>query len=382
VIYLDHNATAPLLDEVREAMLPWLTGVAGNASSLHAAGRRAKVAIEDARGDVAALVGADPRGIHFCSGGTEADAWALRALAQLAAPDRRVILHSAVEHPAVRASVRAAVGRGAVARAIPVDARGCLCDFAVDDDVGVVAVMAANNEIGNLYDVAAVAAKARKAGAFVHSDAVQAAGKVAVDVEDWDVDTAAFSAHKLGGPQGIGALYVRPGLALPALIPGGGQEAGLRSGTENVAGIVGFGAAARLARKRLAATADRLSGLRDAMAEHILRGLPGSVELGDIAGRLPNTLSMAIPDVAGEALLFRLDAVGIAVSTGSACSSGSGEPSPVLVAMGLPAWQIKGALRLTLGPSTTSDAALRAAREVVAAGRALQQLSEGLHVHA
>lgn len=384
--YLDHNATAPLLGEVLEAMLPWLRGVSGNASSLHSVGRRARAAIEAARVDVGALIGGDPAGVHFCSGGTEADVWALRSAFVGRAEGssrstRRTLALSAVEHPAVRVTAGALRDLGVRTVDIPVDSRGRLGELEpilAAGDVRLVAVMAANNETGNLYNVASIARRAHKHGALVHSDLVQAAGKIAVDVANWQVDTAALSAHKIGGPQGVGALWVRPDHDVVALITGGGQERSLRSGTENVAGIVGFGVAARIAAANHAQEARRTAGLRDELQQRLLTELPGCVVLGDVGNRLPNTLSMAFSELAGEALVMRLDALGISVSTGSACSSGSGEPSHVLVAMGLPAWQIKGVVRFSLGATTTADDVNRAAQATIGSVRALRALSAPL----
>jgi cysteine desulfurase len=374
MIYLDHNATAPLLPEVLEAMLPWLRGVSGNASSLHAVGRRAKEAVEAARVDVGALVGGDPAGVHFCSGGTEADVWALRNAFPEPAVGGSMII-SAVEHPAVRNTAAALAAEGVLVREIDVDSNGRLRPFEMGLGTGLVAVMAANNETGNLHPVAEIAKEAAKLGAWMHSDLVQAAGKVPVNVDGWGLTTAALSAHKLGGPQGVGALWVRPGTRLAPMITGGGQEGGARSGTENVAGIVGFGAAARRALLVLDEQRIRLGRLRDEMSRRITAAVPGTQQLGDPQARLPNTLSLAFRGLAGEALVMRLDAVDVAASTGSACSSGSGKPSHVLLAMGLPAWQIKGAVRLSLGATTTKADAETATQAVISAAIALQAIS-------
>jgi len=378
VIYLDHNASAPLLPEVFAAMRPFLEGLAANASSLHGPGRRARAAIDCAREKVAALIGADATGVHFCSGGTEADAWALRSAFRGATTDPGTLAIGATEHPAIRNTAAALTRDGVVVRELPVDGSGRLAPFTLASDTALVAVMAANNELGNLYDIAAVADQAHAVGARMHSDLVQAAGKIAVSVAAWGLDSAALSAHKIGGPQGVGALWIAPGQTLDPLVTGGGQERGLRSGTENVAGIVGFGAAAELAMRRLSTESARQAALRDELAARLLQGIAGAVVLGDAERRLPNTLSIAVPGVAGEAMVMRLDAVGVAISTGSACSSGSGKPSPVLVAMGLAAWQIKGALRFSLGPTTTAAQIAAAADHTIAAAKALQRLSQGL----
>lgn len=377
MIYLDHNASAPLLPEVLAAMLPWLRTPAGNASSLHAVGQRAREAVERARAQVARLVGGEAAELQFCSGGTEADVQALRS--GLCDPDGRprgVLVVSAVEHPAVLRTAEALAAEGAEVLTLPVDAHGLPLDAKLPAGTRLVAVMAANNETGALLDVSHWSRKAREIGAKVHCDAVQAAGKVPLSAAQLGASTVALSAHKIGGPQGIGALWSAPGEAPRPLVTGGGQEHGRRSGTENVAGIVGFGVAAELALARLATESARVQGLRDELAAAVCAALPGAVQLGG-ERRLPNTLSLAIPGVAGEAMVMRLSAAGVMASTGSACSSGSGKPSHVLVAMGLPRWQIKGALRLSLGPSTTAEQTRHAGAEVIAAARALQAISDG-----
>ncbi len=375
MIYLDHNATSPMLPAVFEAMRPWMQGMSGNASSLHSAGRKARAAIEAARHDIGELIGGDPEGVHFCSGGTEADVWALRATFEGDLQDRPTLVISAVEHPAIRNTANALSERGVSVRVIDVDALGCLRPCPLDKDVRLVAVMAANNETGNLYDIGAWSQRARAVGAMVHSDLVQAAGKVEVNVHDWGVTTAALSAHKIGGPQGIGALWIKPGRKLTSLMTGGGQERGKRSGTENVAGIVGFATAAKIAKQRLQQEAKRLAGLRDKMAHDVMDAVPGSMQLGDVSNRLPNTLALAFSKLAGEAVVMRLDAMGIAISTGSACSSGSKDPSKVLLAMGLSKWQVKGAIRLSLGPTTTAEQVAEATAAVIETVRSLQALS-------
>ncbi len=377
LIYLDHNATTPLHPAVLEAMLAALRQERGNPSSLHAAGRQARAAIDEARREVALLVGvSDPAAICFTSGGSEADNHALRGvMAAVEAGQMGRLAISAVEHPAVRETAADLARRGVPVDELPVDHRGRLRRLNLAQGTRLVSVMAANNETGNLYDMKAVSAAAHAIGALVHTDAVQAAGKVPVDLQSWDVDLASLSAHKLGGPQGIGALYVRPELRLDALITGGGQEGGRRSGTENTAAIVGFGVAARLARGELTERASRSRRQRDGFEAHVLAQVPQVQIQGDRHNRLPNTSSMSILGITGEAMVMRLDAMGLAAATGSACSSGSGKPSPVLVAMGLADRDIQGALRVSVGWNTTDAEVERAATAVVAAAKALFALA-------
>ncbi len=324
-IYLDYNATAPLKPAVVEAMAVALAET-GNASSVHRFGRLARRAIESARGQVAALVGASPHQVVFTAGGTEANNLALaqRSLAR--------VLASAVEHESVsRAADNALV--------VPVDGQG-LVDLgalerllARESAPAFVAVMLANNETGVIQPVAEVAHIAHAHGALVHCDAVQAAGKIAIDMAALGVDTLALSAHKLGGPQGVGALVVADRAALQPMLLGGGQERGRRAGTENTAGIVGFGVAAELAIRDIEAISG-LAGLRDQMEARLRRAVPEATVFGAAAPRLPNTSCIAMPGVAAETQVMALDLAGIAVSAGSACSSGKVKASHVLAAMG------------------------------------------------
>lgn len=339
-------------------MAPFWRGVPGNASSLHAGGRRAKEAIDEARTHVAALLGVrEPSRIFFTSGGTESDVWALRGVfeSDLADAERDHLLVSAVEHPAVLETARRLARRGVRLTLAPVDRLGRLGDLAVDTRTRLVSIMAANNETGNLHDLPSIAVTTRNHGAIFHVDAVQACGKVPLELDAWGVDLASVSGHKLGGPQGVGALYLREGVSLAPLLTGGGQEGGQRSGTHNTAGIVGLGEAARLARAELSEVSARMAALRDAFEEGVRSRVPWVRRLGDRERRLPNTASLSFPGIKGEALLMAMDAEEICVSTGSACSSGSGKPSHVLVAMGLSQSQLDGALRVSLGTGTTRD---------------------------
>ncbi len=350
-VYLDWNATAPLLPEARDAMMAAFDA-GGNPSSVHREGRAARALVENARADVARLVDADPRDVIFTSGGTEAAALALRPAITDPPRDRLVI--SAIEHPAV------AVGHGfAEAVSLPVGTDGIVDVAALPGALAgaarpLVSVMLANNETGILQPVAAIAAEARAAGAVTHTDAVQAVGKIPVSLAALGVDLLSFSAHKIGGPQGIGALVLRRGFALASTVQrAGGQEQGRRGGTEGVAAICGFAAAARVARERLAHDISHVARLRDRL-EAGLRALDNAVQvIGDTVPRLPNTSFLRIGRKA-ETAVIALDLAGFAVSSGSACSSGKVGVSAVLKAMGAAAPE-EGALRVSLGPATRDE---------------------------
>ena len=378
-IYLDHNATTPLDPRVLEAMLPLLRDGVGNASSIHWFGQRARAALDDARGEVAALIGASPAEIVFTGSGTEADNTALRGVAGLAREPRRKIVCTAVEHHAVLNTARALAEEGFAVEMARVggDGRVDLADLEarVDESTALVAVMLANNETGVLQPVAEVARLARAKGALVHCDAVQAAGKVAVDVRALDVDLLALSAHKIYGPQGVGVLYARRGARLRPLLRGGAQERNRRAGTENVAGIAGLGEAARLARAELGGQAERLAARRDRLEQRLL-ALPGAVRNGE-GPRVPNTTNVSFAGVDAESLLMALDLMGLAVSTGAACAAGAVEPSHVLRAMGLPMARVQASLRFSLGRSTT-DAEVDRAAEAVALAVAKQRETRAL----
>ena len=377
-IYLDHNATTPLDPRVLDAMLPVLREGYGNPSSLHWFGQQARALLDDARAQVARLIGATPSEIVFTGSGTEADNMAVRGvlgvIKQGQAPGssrepRRKIVYSAIEHHAVMNTARALAEEGwpvEVARA-GADGRVDLDDLRarVGDTTALVAVMAANNETGVLQPVAEVARIAREAGALFHCDAVQAAGKVPVDVRTMDADTLALSAHKFYGPKGVGVLYVKRGTRLTPWVRGGSQERNRRSGTENVAGIVGLGRAAALAADDLAAEGPRLSALRDRLEERLLE-IQGARRNGD-GPRVPNTANISFEGIEAESLLMALDLAGIAVSTGAACAAGAVEPSHVLRGMGLPVERVQGSIRLSLGRSTTAEAIDRAADAITTA---------------
>ncbi|MCL4818520.1 MAG: cysteine desulfurase [Vicinamibacteria bacterium] len=354
-IYFDHNATTPLDPLVRAALVAALDEPAGNASSLHRFGQRARAAIDDARGDVAALVGGAPAEIVFTSGGTESDNFALRGALRAAEPSRRRLLFTAIEHHAVLNAAKALGREGFEVESVRVRPDGT-CDLEdlgrkLDGRVALVTVMLVNNETGVIQPVAEAARLAKAQGALVHCDAVQAAGRVAIDAGALGVDTLALSAHKLHGPQGTGALWIRRGTRLVAWLAGGGQERNRRAGTENVAGIVGFGCAARLARERMGEDVPRIAALRDRL-EAALLALPGARRNGD-GPRVANTTNVSFDGTYAEGLLMALDLDGVAVSTGAACAAGAVEPSHVLRAMGLPPARVESSLRFSLGRGNT-----------------------------
>ena len=369
-IYLDYAATSPLWPEARAAMAPYLDDRFANASSLYAAAREARKAVEEAREIVAAAVGAGPDEVVFTSGGTEADNIALQGVAVRARNEGRDgLVVSAIEHHAVLDTARWLGKHGFRVTEVPVDADGVLdvdaLAGAVDRKTAVVSVMYANNEVGTIQPVGRCAEIARAAGARFHTDGVQALPWLALDSAD--ADLMALAAHKVGGPKGVGALVVRRGVGVEPLVHGGGQERGLRSGTYNVAGIVGFGAAVQstiAAREQLV---PRVRALRDRLQDALLRRFPGVTVNGKRAERLPNNLNVCIAGIESEPLLLLLDAAGIAASSGSACQSGAAEASHVLTAMGVPKERALGALRLTLGRDTTK-ADVETAVDEIAAG--------------
>jgi cysteine desulfurase len=358
-IYLDHNATTPPAPAVVEAMGRALRDEFGNASSIHSFGQRAKAAIDDARTDVARLIGAEPADVVFTAGGTESDNIALRGAMDAAHPSRTRLVVSAVEHEAVLNTAKAIGRRGRPVTILPVDANGLVAspalEAALGPDVALLSIITANNETGVIQPVATLSAMARHGGALCHTDAVQAVGKIAVDVAALGVDLLSLAAHKFGGPKGVGALWIRRGTPLAAVVTGGRQERNRRAGTENVPAIVGMGVAAKLALSGLTAEAARVGALRDLLEAGILERVPGTRVNAGGAARVPNTTNLAFDRVEAESLLIALDLEGIAVSTGSACSSGTLEPSHVLRAMGLPHGRVQSSIRLSLGSTTTPD---------------------------
>ncbi len=367
IVYLDHNATTPVAPEVLEAMLPYLRTAYGNPSSDHALGRRARHAVDEARAAVAALIGATPEEVVFTSGGTESNNLAIRGVAAKAPARRRRIVTSTVEHPATAAPLALLEGSVWTLTRVPVVAPGSLdLDAALatlGDDVALVTVMLAQNETGALMPVAALAAAAQVHGTVVHTDAAQAIGKIPVSVEDLGVDLLSIAAHKCYGPKGVGALYVRRGTPLSPLVVGAGQEGGLRPGTENVAGIVGLGAAALLAMGHLASDAARIAQLRDELWRALLARVDRIRRHTPDDACLPNTLLVSFPGVLGADVLARVPQ--IAASTGSACHAGEHIPNATLLAMGVAPDVALGAVRLSLGRGTTR-ADVEAAAELFA----------------
>jgi len=360
-IYFDHSATTPLDPRVLEAMGPFLSGAYGNPSSLHQEGRAARAAVDKARAQVAALIGATPDEIIFTASGTEADNLALIGVVRASGKPGHVVT-STIEHAAILETCKFLASGGTKITHLPVDAEGIVRPDgllrALKSTVTVVSVMAANNVVGTIQPIEELAQLTKLHGVLFHTDAVQAGGKIPLDVNRLQVDLLSLSAHKLHGPKGVGALYVRKGVELSPTVFGGGQERGLRSATENVAGIVGFGAAAEIARKELAEEAARLAGLREYIAAEILRNFPNAYLLGHPTERLPGHLSFGFRGqerAVGE-LLEALDQAGAAASAGSACSaSHSGEPSRVLLATGYDVESARGLVRVSLGRFNTQQ---------------------------
>jgi cysteine desulfurase len=359
-VYFDYNATTPLAPAVTDAVVQSTRDVFGNASSIHHFGQQAKAAMDDARSAVATLLNADPSEIVFTSGGTEADNFAIRGAAEaLEVGGRKHLIASAIEHEAVLNTLKALARRGWRTTLLPVDASGIVSPDrlreAIGADTALVSVMHANNEIGTIQPIRALAAIAHEHGALLHTDAVQSVGKIPVDVRALGVDLLSLSAHKLNGPKGAGALWIKRGTRMQPVTTGGKHERNRRAGTENVPAIVGLGVAARLAAGKLSSEADRVGALRDRLEAGILRVVSGTAVNGAPDARVPNTTNISFERVEAESLLIALDLEGIAVSTGSACSSGTLEPSHVLRAMGLPAHRTQNSLRFSLGMFSTEE---------------------------
>jgi cysteine desulfurase len=359
-VYLDYNSTTPLHPEALEAMLPYLKESYGNPSSAHWLGRKARARVEEARESVAALLGAAPQEIIFCSGGTESDNLAIKGAAWNHPPDGGWgVVTSAIEHSAVLKTVYHLSRNGYRSHVAMADGLGMVDveDVAdgMDDKTALVSVMHSNNETGVIQPINEIAEIARSRGILCHTDAVQSAGKVRLDVRELGVDLLSISAHKLYGPKGVGALYVRRGVALHPLITGGGHERGARAGTENVSGIIGFGKACEIAAQKMDEDTKRITALRDDLQKLILERIPSAIINGHPEKRLPNTLNVCLLPGEAEALMIRCDLAGVAVSAGSACASGSIEPSHVLMAMGIPVKEALGSIRLSLGRETTRE---------------------------
>ena len=358
-VYADHNATTPVVPEVAEQMVPFLTETFGNASSIHSFGQKARAGTEKARKQVADLIGANPREIVFTSGGTEADNHAIRGVIGADDKKRKHIVSTAIEHNAVLNTCEALASDGVRTAFVEPNSAGVVdpedIRAAITPDTVLITVMHTNNELGTVQPVAGIAAIAREHKIPFHTDAVQSAGKIPVNVTELGVDLLSLSAHKLYGPKGVGALWIRSGLPLQPLIFGGRHQHSRRAGTENVAGVVGFGAAAELARNHLEEEGERLGEMRDRLEAGIIERVPQAVVNGAGSPRAPNTTNIYFDYVEGEALVIALDLKGIACSTGAACSSGAVEPSHVLTAIGLPDERARASLRFSLGRLTQAE---------------------------
>ena len=372
-IYLDYNATTPVDPLAAQALEPWLRERFGNPSSAHLYGKEAKAAVETARAEVAALIGGRPGDMIFCGSATEANNLAIFGVARALRGERRHLVTSAVEHPSVMQPMRSLEAEGWQLTVLPVDGTGRVrmeaAAHAIRRDTALISVMLANNETGTMQPVSEIAALAHACGAFMHVDAAQGAGKIPIDVHDLGADLLTLAGHKFYAPKGVGALYVREGTPILPIMAGAGHERGLRPGTENVPYIVALGTAARLAQEGLAVEAARLRSLRDALQERLVIAIPGLLLNGHPAERLPNTLNLSFPGVAGWQLLAA--APEIAASTGSACHGGGHTVSDILAAMSMPREQALGALRLSLGRFTSEAEIDGAASVLIAAWRRL-----------
>ncbi len=355
-VYFDHAATTPVHPRVLEAMLPFFSEGYGNPSELHRLGRVARAAVDEARARVAAALGAGEKEIVFTSGGTEADNLALLGYLRGSPPGHLIV--SAVEHPAVMEPARALERAGWAVDRVPVDAWGVVdrdaYEQAFRSETRLVSIMLANNVVGTIQPVAELARIAHARGAVFHTDAVQAVGALPVDVCDLGVDLLSLSGHKLYGPKGVGALYVKRGTRLTPIVHGGGQERRLRSGTENVPGVVGLGEAMTLATEAMPEARPRVEALRDEIVRRLHESVPDVTLLGHPTRRLPGNVAITVRYVEGESMLLHLDAQGFMVSSGSACATGSEEPSPVVLALGVPVKEAHGSLRLSLGRGNTT----------------------------
>jgi cysteine desulfurase len=363
-IYFDHNATTPVSTEVADAMVTVLREGFGNPSSVHYFGQHAKTVVDGARASIARLIGAEASEVVFTSGGTEADNFALRGVADATqASGRRHLIVSAIEHEAVLNTAKTLLQHGWTVTRLDVDRQGYVdpaaLEAALQPDTALVSIMHANNEIGTIQPVAALAALAHARGALFHTDAVQTVAKIPVDVRELGVDLLSMAAHKFHGPKGIGALWIKRGTRLSSTQTGGRQERNRRAGTENTPAIAGFGVAATIAAQRLTAQAAAIRGLRDILESRILQTVPRTSVNGGPEPRVPNTTNISFDGVEAESLLIALDLEGVAVSTGSACSSGTLEPSHVLRAMGLSPHRVQSSLRFSLGAENTEDEVAR-----------------------
>ncbi len=381
-IYFDHSATTGVLPEVHDAMVPYFLEKYGNPSSIHSFGREAKIALEEARKKVADVLNADPSEIVFTSGGTESDNLAVEGVAMYKGKMKGHIITTKIEHHAILEPCDWLKRFGFEVTLIPVDSEGLVdvgeIERAIRNDTVLISVMMANNEIGTIQPIREIGSIARSKGIPFHTDAVQAIGKMPVDVKADNIDLLSLSAHKFHGPKGVGALYVRKGVKIEPVMHGGGQERGLRSSTVNVAGVVGLGKAAEIAKRDLEPTAQKMKAIRDKMLKAVPELVPNSYINGHKTKRLVNNASFRFDFIEGEGLILQLDFKGISASTGSACSTGSLEPSHVLLALGLKHEQAHGSLRITLGRENTQEEAdylLQVLPGIVAKLRAISPFS-------
>lgn len=359
VVYMDHASTTPTDPEVVAVMLPWMSEQFGNPSTMYSLGLRGAKVVQNARESIAHTINADPEEIYFTSGGTEADNWAILGVADAHSKKGRHLITSTIEHHAVLESMEYLEKRGCEVTRVPVDGGGLIdpeeVRRALRPDTVLVSIMYANNEIGTIEPIADIGRITREAGVLFHVDAVQAAGKLPLDVEELGVDMLSMSAHKFYGPKGVGLMYLRKRTRVTPLLHGGGQERGRRAGTTNVPGIVGMAKALELADNRMAEDAVREAVLRDRLWEGLSAGIEAIHLNGDPVRRLPGNLNVRLDGIEGESMVLMLDMEGICVSSGSACTTGSLEPSHVLLAIGIPAEHAHGSLRATLGRSTTTE---------------------------
>ena len=380
IIYMDNAATTSVRKEVLDVMIPYFTEHYGNPSSIHSVGRDAKRAVENARKQVAAAIGAQPQEVYFTAGGSESDNWAIRSAAEMLESKGKHIITSSIEHHAVLHTCEyLEKKRGYRVTYLPVDEFGRVnpadVKNAIAQDTVLITIMMANNEIGTIQPIGEIAKIAKEAGVLFHTDAVQAIGAIPVDVNALGVDLLSLSAHKFHGPKGVGALYIRKGVRMSNLIYGGAQERNLRAGTENLASIVGLGKAIEIAVADLPEYAARMTALRDELIDGILASIPEVRLNGHRTERLPGNVNVSVRYIEGESLLMRLDLVGIEGSSGSACTSGSLDPSHVLLAIGLPHEIAHGSLRLTLGINNTQDDVLHVLKELPGIVEVLRAMS-------
>jgi cysteine desulfurase len=381
-VYMDHSATTPVREEVRDAMAPFFARDFGNASSLHEEGRRARSAVEEARETIALCIGAEPAEVYFTSGGTESDNLAIKGAVWALRDAASHVVTSTVEHHAVLRTCQYLEENGVPVSYVPVGGEGLVSVEAVQEhlrpDTGLVSVMAANNEVGTIQPTEEIGAMLRERGILFHVDAVQALGKVPLDVRRWHADLVSLSGHKIHAPKGVGILFVRAGTEMEKLCHGGHHERGLRAGTENVASAVGMARAVELAVAEQTDFAAKVSVLRDRLEHEILRLVPDVQRNGAPSQRLPNLTNLSVRYVEGEALVLSLDREGVAVATGSACTSGSSDPSHVLLAMGVEPALAQGSVRFSLGRGTTAadvDYVLSAFQAVVRRLRSVSPLT-------